>query len=742
MSKGINKAAASKERPVFKLIAVIIPVIILLLPEGLLRITGYGDDLSLFIQNPTEGYDRYMMVNPEVGKKYFQKFEYTAPANDIFLKDKPVNTFRIFVMGSSVVFGFPYDRNLMFSRILHQQLEDAYPDKKIEMVNTSITAINSFTLLDFIDEILEYQPDAILMYEGHNEFYGAFGIGSNETMSRYRGLTRLHITLMDSRLYQLMRNIINSTTRRIAGNNKESVHGTLMKRMAERKAILLNSKEYKVAMDRYRQNMGDLLEKAHKKNVPVFLSDLVSNICGMEPFCSNADDTLEAAVTVYEKAKLAVVNQHHETALQLYYRAKDLDCIRFRASEDINRIINELCEEYDVIKVPMLSWFQDHSPQKLIGNNYMTEHVHPNIDGIFLMAEAFFNEITQSGILGKKNEYHTYTGEYYKRNWGYSAFDTLLAYHRIRLLKGFWPFVKEDQGDYDYRINYQPENFPDSLAFEVNRSPGLLAADMRLELARQYEERGQIYAAYREYEALIRTNPYIAINYRDAARCLLALEDLPRALKYFHKSLEYEDSYFACYRIAEICMIMGDYEGAIKYFEKSFYLAPEENKINILARSYMASVYARKTERAEILAIELERVNAFKYLKIPPKAYTFNDYIPYQTREQVTQAKQLIQQGRYEEALALLESSLQVYDSPVVNRMIGEIHFSEQDFEKAAYYFTKVYGQFRFDPQFLHIFTLINLEKKDIPNARRCLQEIRLIDPGYKFLNELALLLL
>jgi hypothetical protein len=145
--KVVKKNKAPNQNLVFKLITLIIPVFILIVFEGVLRVTGYGDNLSLFIKNPTQGYEKYMMVNPEVGKKYFQKFENTAPANDIFLIEKPENTFRIFVMGSSTVFGFPYERNLMFSRILHQQLEDAYPDKKIEVVNTAITAINSFTLL-------------------------------------------------------------------------------------------------------------------------------------------------------------------------------------------------------------------------------------------------------------------------------------------------------------------------------------------------------------------------------------------------------------------------------------------------------------------------------------------------------------------------------------------------------------------------------------------------------------------
>lgn len=739
--KIVKNYKAPKQNLVFKLITIFIPVFILVAFEGILRTAGYGDNLNLFVKNPIKGYEKYMIVNTEVGKKYFQKFEYTKPPNDIFLADKPENTFRIFVMGSSTVFGFPYERNLMFSRILHKQLEDAYPDKKIEVVNTAITAINSFTLLDFTDQILEYKPDAILIYAGHNEFYGAFGVGSNETMSRNRGLTRLHITLMDLKIYQMIRNIISGVSRKIGSSQKDEVHGTLMKRMVADKDILLDSEEYNIAMERYRQNMGDILEMAGKKKVPVFFSEMVCNINGMEPFNSIATDKLEGAGDIYKEAQLAEQNGDFGKALELYYKAKDLDCIRFRASEDINRIINELTEQYKVYKIPMLSWFQGNTPNKLIGNNLMTEHVHPNITGNFLMAQAFFDGIVQSGVIGQKSDGSTVSHEYYRKNWGYTALDSLLAHHRIQLLKGFWPFVKDTKNEYNYREQYKPKSYLDSLAFTVMKNPDLSLDEARLDLAKKYEKTGQIEKAYREYEALLRTNPYLAVNYRDAANCLLQLSDLPLALKYFQKSLEYEESFFARYRIGEIYLMKGDYSSAIQSFEKSFSLAQDDKKVNVLAKSYTAFVYANKTEQAKAVATELKRVKANQYLNVPPKKYVYSQYIPFQTKEQVNTAKQLIAENKNDEALAVLESSLQIYDSHIASRMIGEIYQVRQNYEKASFYFNKVYTQFRFDPQFLHDFAFIYLGKKDNENARKCLEEIKLIAPEYEQLDQLNSLL-
>jgi tetratricopeptide (TPR) repeat protein len=732
-----KREVSSKQKQLFKIIAGIIPILFLLIFEGVLRLAGYGDNLNLFIQNPTKGYEKYMMVNPEVGKKYFQKFEYTAPANDIFLAEKPDNTFRIFVMGSSTVYGFPYERNLMFSRILHKQLEDAYPDKKIEMVNTAITAINSFTLLDFTKQILKYKPDAVLIYAGHNEFYGAFGIGSNETMSRNRELTQLNIALMDIRIYQLIRNIISGVSQKI-GKNKNEVHGTLMKRMVASKDILLHSEEYNIAMERFRQNMSDILEKNQKKKVPVFLSEVISNVRGMEPFNSVAKDTLEAAIDVFKKAKAEEENGDFGKALQLYYKAKDLDCIRFRASEDVNRIINELAVEYKANRIPMLDWFQSNSPNKLIGDNLLTEHVHPNIKGNFLMAEAFFTGIVKSGLLGNPSKNEIHPAEYSMKNYGYTVLDSLVAIHRVGMLRGNWPFVKEGGEEFNYLQIYQPVSYLDSIAFWSVEDPSVLIGESRLDLARKYEKSGQIAKAFKEYDALLRTNPYISVNYRDAVTCLLQLGDLPLALKYLEKSLEYEESFFAYFRMGEIYQIMGDYNNSIKNFEKSFSLAPDDQKTNILGKTLISCVYGNKKDQGNAIAKELKKVNATQYFKIPQKKYLFNNYIPYQTKEQVNRAKELIDENKSDEALTELETSLHIYDSHIANRLIGEIYFNRQNIEKASSYFEKIYDQFKFDSRFLHDLALIYNMKNDYEKAGKCFQEIKEIDPGYEQLKQLS----
>ena len=49
-----------------------------------------------------------------------------------------------------------------------------------------MAAVNSYVLLDFVDEILDVDPDAVLIYAGHNEYLGVFGVASGLTATRSR----------------------------------------------------------------------------------------------------------------------------------------------------------------------------------------------------------------------------------------------------------------------------------------------------------------------------------------------------------------------------------------------------------------------------------------------------------------------------------------------------------------------------------------------------------------------------
>ncbi|MCF8359632.1 MAG: hypothetical protein K9H26_12800 [Prolixibacteraceae bacterium] len=741
------KNRAGKTKPVtlsrskkltYNIIIALLPFVILLILELLLRVVGYGDNLRLFVKHPDAAYAGYKVVNPEIGKKYFQRFEYGRPAKDIFLKKKDDDVFRVFVMGSSTVVGFPYDNNIMFSRILHERLREAYPGKKIEVVNTAITAINSFTLLDFMPQILKEKPDAVLFYAGHNEYYGAFGVGSNEAVTHNPTLIAMHLKLMGSRVYQLVRNIISGAGDLFARvKTATDKRGTLMTRIVKNADITYDSEEYKKGMAYYGRNLEIMLALAGSRDVPVFIGEVVSNISDIKPFNSKKTTTLKPAIDYYLLGKKLEENGDFAGAKENYSLARDYDCIRFRASGEVNEIINDLSGKYGATLVPVLDVFEANSPNGLVGNGLMTEHVHPNIDGYFLMADAFYNALVTAELIGEEvSENAPVFDEKYKESYGYTMLDKLVGKHRVTNLSYHWPFVDESHGFTDYRQVYKPVSVLDSLAFNVMARGDVSLTDTHEKVAKIFQRNGDYWNAFREYNALTKINPYWPVYFRNAADCLLSLADLPGALRYYVRSLEYDNSFYANYRIGEIFMIKNDINSAIKHFEEALSMADDE-KLNVLAKLYVAYAYKGDRDNFERIGKEITKLNPGQKIKIPARKYTYLNYIPARIKPFIVEADKAVQEKDYVKAEQQLNESLRVMDSPLARRKLGELYFQQGKFGQSVIQLQKAKKEFNFDPRFLHMLSQNYLELEDTANAKACLDELKLVDPEYPALDEL-----
>jgi tetratricopeptide (TPR) repeat protein len=734
----VKKVISKPKKLLFNLLIALFPVLLFILLEFILRIFHYGDDYSLFRNHPDEQYKEYRIVNPHVGAKYFQRLEYTEPARDIFLRVKPDDCFRIFVMGSSTVVGFPYDNNLMFSRILQERLQDAYPDKRIEMVNTAITAINTFTLLDFMPQILAEKPDAILIYAGHNEFYGAFGVGSAEAVSHNRALIRLHLRLMNSKVYQAIRNSIGGIGKTFSGG-KPSSRGTLMSKVVKKADIVYNSKDYKKGIRYFEKNYGAMLNLARKNNVPVFVSDLVSNVRDIKPFKSIATEKYKGADEYYREARAAEQQNEFHKAKENYLKARDYDCIRFRASGEINEKIRSLAGEYKAEFVPTLARFEAHSPHQIVGDNLLTEHVHPNIEGQFLLADAFYEAIAKSGIIAKNvNELTVKSAEYYRNTYGYTELDRLVGYHRIANLKFHFPFRDESKEYIDYRQIYRPVSFLDSLAFTVMASKEVSASDAHKELAIRFEKQHDYGNAFKEYNALVKSNPYWPVYYRKAADYLITNGDLPLALKYFNRSLDYEESFYARYRAGEIYLIKNDLTQAVRYFSKALELSGKDSdRLKVLTRLYIAFTYMNDKGNTTRILQAMHQISRGIQISVPPRGYFYASYIPVQIKPFIDQANDLLAKADPQGAEQVLLESLKINDSPVANRMLGEIYSRINEPQKALFRLRKVYGDFNTDPGYLHLLILVYLNNRQQQDADRCLKQLAQIEPGYPELARL-----
>ena len=444
--------AASGRRAIFWIILLALPFVLLGAAELGLRLAGVGQDREpLFLSSPSQ--PDYLQANPRVVTRFFPDAS-QAPAVSIetayFRKQQQPGTFRVFVQGESSAAGFPYGLGAALAGVLDQRLERTYPEREIEVISTAMAAVNSYALVDFADEIIAEQPDAVLVYVGHNEFLGILGVGSSMRLAATPGLTRTFLAARDLRLFQLMSRAY-SRWQPGAGPAAPSAGDSLMARVAGERSIPLNSETYRRGVQQFESNLARLLAKYRAAGVPVFIGTLVSNERDQAPLAILAgaeNDAAGAAKTAYHAAQDAEAAGQHAAAREGYAWARDLDPLRFRAPAAFNEVVRRVANAQSATVVDVQAAFAGASEHGLIGERLLLEHVHPNLDGYFLLADAFHDALLASTLLPPPDA--PLSVEDARAGMPVSDIDRYLGDYKVLRIKAGWPFS----------ASYQPPALP------------------------------------------------------------------------------------------------------------------------------------------------------------------------------------------------------------------------------------------------------------------------------------------
>jgi len=600
------------KKRVFRIVLLLLPVVLLAILELMLRLFDYGGNLDLLISAP-EKVSNYKMCNRNVGRRFFHVLQSTLPAvpKDLILKKKPRNGYRIFMLGESTTAGFPYGNNMMFSRILNRRLADVFPELHIEVMNTAMPAINSYALLDFMDEILDHEPDAILIYAGHNEFYGAMGVASMESVGKYRWMVNTFLKLTRFRTFLLVQDFVVQIRRWIENiGHEDSTNvrmATLMERVVADQTIMYGSPLYEMCKRQFEANLCTIYQKAKVYGVPVLISELVSNVRDQAPFVSQATDSLPSALEVYKLAQSLEAGKKYTDAKHAYEQAKDLDALRFRAPEEFNKIIHRVASEFSGPVVPMKSYFENASSNGLVGENLMTDHLHPNIEGYFLMADAFFDAMHDNRFIDDIWDLtNVKPDSIYRRNWGLSKLDSVYAELGIRILKGGWPFQPKSTPNRALQ-EFHPKDEVDSMAVAVLVKNELNLESAHLELAKRYTRQGLYPLVFQEYKALYYTIPSEVVFYERAAEALRRMKKFDEALSILLQARKIRETGTGNKMIGLILLLDGKVAQAIPYLEKALISLPNDS----LLMQNLSSAYIRtgRIQEGKDLLVQLQQTH-------------------------------------------------------------------------------------------------------------------------------------
>lgn len=544
----------------FKAISIGLALLAIVMLELLLRAFHYGNDLHLFIEAPAD--NRYLVLNPDASKKYFLNQRIATTGNsELFKKEKDKNTCRIFVLGESTTIGYPYFHNGAFHRWLQYRLMRSFPDRDFEIINLSLTAVNSFTVLGFAREIVRYQPDAVLIYTGHNEFYGSLGVGSTERIAGNPRLVNLVLALREYKIMQLLTNAYEKILSHTA--SPEATAGKArMELMVAAQQIPYGSTLYNRGIAQFQANMDATLQLLDKKGIPVFISNLVSNEKDLIPFISLGPDSTQApgfqqiyttALQALERKDSTAAFAGFQQAEKLYNgyaathyylgrlllawgdtaarqelsTARDLDALRFRAPAAINNIIPQLCSKYkNAHLVNAKTAFEQLSADHIIGNELLLEHVHPNLQGYAVLSDVFYGTMQQAGFLPKD----TMNLAQLLRTMPITKVDSLAGAYRIANLKRSWPFTPVPVKD-TLPVNTEEERLAYGLTFQHTYWPAVMDT-----LYNYYADKADWAGAATVAGTLVLEHPADAALHERAANLYGKLNDFNNAAFYFRKA--------------------------------------------------------------------------------------------------------------------------------------------------------------------------------------------------------------
>jgi tetratricopeptide (TPR) repeat protein len=400
--------------------AILIPVLLLGLGEGALRLLGIGFSTDLTVPCTVQGHPAscYNLFFPA---PFFPPGMIKTPQAYAIPVQKPQGTFRIFVLGESAAMGDP-DPAYGFSRYLEVMLRERFPLMKFEVVNTGSVAINSHVLLPIAKGLASQRPDLFIIYSGNNEVVGPYGPGTALSSS---GMTlpviRANIFARSTRIGQLLTKL---------GTQKREWGGM---EMFLDKQVPARSPLMKHAYENYESNLRDTVGIARESGARVIVATTATNLKDCAPFASlhredlgqdglrswselvqqgseleNRKSFAEALQKYLSAAKID--DQYAELEFRIarclwmlgdylaakehFLRARDLDTLRFRADSkinDINRAVATALPGVELVDADAV--FAKESPNGIIGSELVYEHVHLTPEGNYLLARAMFLQI-------------------------------------------------------------------------------------------------------------------------------------------------------------------------------------------------------------------------------------------------------------------------------------------------------------------------------------------------------------
>ncbi|MEE2843698.1 MAG: hypothetical protein VX761_04240 [Planctomycetota bacterium] len=364
-------------------------------------------------------------------KRYFQEAS--------FSKNKTDDTFRIFCLGGSTVQGRPFAVETSFTSWLKLQLEVADPNRKWEIVNCGGVSYASYRLLPILTEIMNYEPDLVVIYTGHNEFLEDRTYAHLRDPSGWQSISQHAVR--NIRTIHLVRETWHKITGDEVSTQQVSLATeveTILDQQSGLKSYQRDRTWQANVIEHFKFNIHKMIEICDSNRVPLYLCNPACNIRDCTPFKSAPTSGLDPATiqsikqtkaniskqlksrsvqpiresahrltqldphnaaTLFQAGLLLMDNGAGVAARDVLLRAKDEDICPLRILTVMNDFLTSVPSGPALQVIDVQEHFAEQSPVQIPGDNLFLDHVHPTIRGHQLIAGYLFERMVAQAII-------------------------------------------------------------------------------------------------------------------------------------------------------------------------------------------------------------------------------------------------------------------------------------------------------------------------------------------------------
>jgi lysophospholipase L1-like esterase len=320
---------------------------------------GFDETSRLFVSAP--GHPELRTTAPEKRAAFWQQ-SFSVP--------KPPGTLRLVAVGESSV------------NMLHGELQaisahlSSRLGRPVDLINAGGLSYGSQRLVPIVRELVDYQPDVVVLYLGNNEFEE---VEQLELISlRLVGATRAASHLA---LFRLLRDLwTRAHVRKLADRHRRL--------LAQPKPDLVMTAGHRFTPDESRERMRSF-ERNVTNMVELLTARGVKVIMGTIP--SNRWQPQFPAQFVAVRNELGALEARGDFAAADAYSRRLLREMagRHQASDEENAILRRVAGEYHVPFIEFEATIEKAEPHGIPGETLFADHCHLNEQGRALWRDAF-----------------------------------------------------------------------------------------------------------------------------------------------------------------------------------------------------------------------------------------------------------------------------------------------------------------------------------------------------------------